>query len=160
MPRFAQAGCHPLTSVVLMEGRVELQPKTGGLQMLDVTPGGAGAISDSATASSPLTRQAIQSFDQATNDLRDVAAARTAAQLGGQVADEFANALVQPGPGGGGGGPGGGLLGGLVAVRSTTASSGLLGSVAPPPPPPLAQAAPVAVATSGPPPLRPRQPIR
>ena len=121
-----------------------------------------------------FTRQAIQSFDQATNDLRDVAAARTAAQLGGQVADEFANALVQRAPGRGwrrtrrraAGRPGGG--------RSTTASSGLLGasrhprlrrwprrpavavatSAPPPPPPPSNQ-----VSSPPPPPIRRRPPL-
>jgi hypothetical protein len=151
----AQAGCHPLTSVVLLEGRVELQPKTGGLQVFDVTPAVAGAASDSATADSPLSQQALQAFDQATANLRDVAAARSAGQLSAQVADEFANVIV-PAARGGSGGPGGGgpggtgtaLLGGL-AIRSATANSGLLGIVAPPPSV-SAQTIPAPESTAGP----------
>jgi hypothetical protein len=155
----AQAGCHPLSSVVLLEGRLELQPKTGGLQVFDITPGLAGATSDAATADSPLTQQALQSFDQATSNLSDVAAARMAAQLGGQVADEFANAIVPSvprGPGGPGGSGGrGGLLGGL-AIQSATAASGLQ-AVAPQPVVAVAQASPAPIVTVGPvpPPLSP-----
>ena len=98
-----QPGCHPLTSVVLLEGRVELQPTTGGLQAFDIAPGVAGATSDIATADSPLTQPALQAFDQATSNLRDVSAAQAAGQLGDQVADEFASAIVPSAPGGPGG---------------------------------------------------------
>src|SRR5438105_11450087 len=121
----AQGSCHPVTSVVVVEGTVGLLPTTSGLTPFDVTPGNAGAVSDVATAGSPLTQPGLQAFDQATSNLRDVNAARTAGQLASQVADEFANAIVPPPPGtpgspgglGGPGGPGspgagGGLLGG------------------------------------------------
>src|SRR5579864_9233723 len=141
----AQPACHPLTSVVVIEGVVGMLPKASSLTDFDVTPGNAGATSDVTTATSPLTTQAQQAFDQATSNLRDVNAARTAGQLGGQVADEFAAVVVPSlpppgGPGGPGGpcGPGGAgglggpgqLLGGVV-VRSATADSGLLALVVP-----------------------------
>jgi hypothetical protein len=170
-----QPGCHPLTSVVLLEGRVEIQPKTAGLQSLDITPGAAGATSDSATADSSLNQQGLQAFDQATSNLRDVAAARTANQLSSQVADEFANVIVPSAPGGGGGGGGGGgpLLG--LTVRSATSASGLLAlagtlpqpvaaqpvpaPTAVPPPPPPPPGPPPAVAAAPPPPITsPRSP--
>ena len=115
------AGCQPVTSVVVIEGRVGLLPTAAGLAPFEVTPGLAGAASTVATASSPLSQQALQAFDQATSNLRDVNAARTAGQLGSQVADEFARVIVPtpPGPGGPGGpggpppaGPGGPLGGG------------------------------------------------
>src|SRR5262249_27188540 len=99
-----QAGCHPLTSVVLLEGRVELQPKAAALTGVVLTPGQAGAVSDVAVADSALTPQALQAFDQATSNPRDVAAAQSAARLGSQVADEFANVIV---PSATPGGPGG-----------------------------------------------------
>ena len=144
-----QPGCHPLTSVVLLEGQVEVQPKTAGLQTVNLTPGLAGAASDSATADSPVTQQGLQAFDQATSNLQDVASARTAGQLSSLVADEFANAIVPsapPGPGGpgGAGGPGGLLE--TLAIRSATAASGLLVVGAPPPP---VAAQPLAVPTAG-----------
>jgi len=144
------SSCHPLTSVVLLEGRLEMDPSTRGLQTFDVTPGVAGAASDAATADSPLSPQALQAFDRATSNPRDVAAARTAGQLGGQVADEFASVIVPsapPGPGGAGG-LGGGLLNGL-AVRSATADSGLQTQVAPMSPV-VTEAAPVVAGTSSP----------
>ena len=41
----AQAGCHPVTSIVDIEGRVGLQPTTSTLTGFDITPGLAGAAS-------------------------------------------------------------------------------------------------------------------
>ena len=155
----AEPGCHPLTSVVLLEGRVDLEPKTGGLQPVIITPGDAGAVSDSATADSPLSQQGLQAFDQATSNLNDVAAARTAGQLSSQVADEFANAIVPSAPRGSGGPGGGTFLDGL-AVRSATADSGLQGLLLPPAAPAVAPAAPAATANPVPPPPPPAPPVQ
>jgi hypothetical protein len=141
----AQPACRNVSSVVVIEGRVGMDPKAGGLSQFDLTPGQAGGVSDFATATSPLTPAGLQAFDQGTSNLRDVAAARTVGQLGSQVADEFAQVVLPPTPGGPGGpggppGPGGipggggsGLLGGPT-LRSATADSGLLGLVVPLPP--------------------------
>jgi hypothetical protein len=161
----AQPACHPETSVVVVEGQVEIQPKTVGLTTFNVTPGQAGAASDAATATSALSTQGLQSFDQATAS-PNLNAARDAGQLSGQVADEFAN-LVVPAVrrGGGGGGPGGvgptnqGLLGGLN-VLSATPGGGLFGLVAPPPPAVVAAVQPTAApaATQAPTPPPPPTP--
>src|SRR5579859_6268553 len=97
----SQPGCHPQTSVVVLEGTVGLQPNTAGLVGFDLTRGLAGAASDVATADSPLTPQGLQAFDQATSNLRDVATVRAAGQLAGEVADEFANVIVPSAPPGG-----------------------------------------------------------
>jgi FecR protein len=164
----AQAGCHPVTSIVVIEGRVGVQPKVSSLTAFDLTPGLAGAASDVATASSPLSAQGLQAFDQATSNLRDVNAARAAGQLGSQVADEFAAVIVTPPSGppggpppGGPGGPGGptgvlgsgptSLLAGVV-VRSASADSGLLDLVVPQPPEPAGVEMPLTEPTPVPPP--------
>src|SRR5712671_2322615 len=104
-------------------------PKAAGLTASDLNPGDAGAASDFATATSNLTPQGLQSFDQNTRNLRDVNSALAAAKLGDQVSDEFGLVVLPgptapgtgaPGPGvppgvpPGGGGAGGVLLGGVV----------------------------------------------
>jgi hypothetical protein len=154
--RVAQPACHPLTSVVLLEGRVDLEPKTGSLAPVNLTPGAAGATSDVAVADASLSQPAAQAFDQATADLRDLAAARDASHLGGQVADEFADLIVPGAPPRppGGSGTGGDLN--AVAITSTTPSSGLQTSAtpvvaaAPRPPTPVPPPTPAATPTNSP----------
>src|SRR5260370_6524142 len=98
-------------------------PKAAGLPPADLNPGDAGAASDFATATSNLTPQGLQAFDQNTRNLRDVNSALAAAKLGDQVTDEFGLVVLPgrtapgtgaPGPGvpPGGGGAGGGGAGG------------------------------------------------
>src|SRR5260370_39187928 len=106
-------------------------PKAPGLTASDLNPGDAGAASDFATATSNLTLQGLQSFDQNTRNLRDVNSALAAAKLGDQVSDEFGLVVLpgppapgtgapSPGPGGppagGGAGVGGGTGGTPAAV--------------------------------------------
>ena len=134
-PRIDQqaAPCHPETSVVVIEGTAGMLPTAPALTAFDVTRGNAGAAAlDTATATSPLTIQAQQAFDTATSNPRDVNGARTAGQLGSQVADEFA-ALVAAAPPPHEAPTAGALLGGVV-VRSATAESGLQALVVPLPP--------------------------
>ena len=145
--------CRYVTSIVLIEGKVSIVPKAAGLAPTDLTPGDAGAASDFATATSSVTAQGLQAFEQSSRNLRDVNSALATAKLGDQVSDEFGlvvlPSLPGPGPGapgggpglppgggggGGGGGSGGGaggaLLGGVV-LRSATADSGLANQVVP-----------------------------
>jgi hypothetical protein len=119
-----------ITAGVVVEGRVGLVPKRAGQAGVDLTPGQAGAVTNGATAQSPLTPQGFRLFDQSTQDLHDVQAALTTAALADQVVAEFAATmgLVPPStpppppgappPGGGGAGPsaGGASLLGAVSL--------------------------------------------
>jgi hypothetical protein len=133
-PRIPQqdpaGGCHPETSVVVIDGSVGMLPTAASSTPFDVTLGNAGAASDAATATSGLTPQAQQAFASATTNPLDVNGARAAGQLGSQVADEFAAVVVpsvQPPDEASNVGT---LLGGVV-VRSATADSGLQALVVP-----------------------------
>ncbi|MGI9144935.1 MAG: hypothetical protein ACR2IK_00030 [Chloroflexota bacterium] len=88
-PLIAQSSTGTMTSIVLLEGRVQLQPKSSTIRASEITPGQAGATSDSALAQSPLTPTGLQLFLNATRDLRDGSAAVRSAQLAGEVAREF-----------------------------------------------------------------------
>src|SRR5207244_5354458 len=63
------AACRSVTSIVLIDGKVSLVPKAAGLAPSDLTPGDAGAASDFATATSTVTQQGLQSFDQNSRNL-------------------------------------------------------------------------------------------
>ncbi|HLZ30547.1 MAG TPA: FecR domain-containing protein, partial [Chloroflexota bacterium] len=147
-----QAASATITAGIVVEGRVGLVPKRAGQAGVDLTPGQAGAVTNTATAQSPLTPQGLQLFDQSTQDLHNVQAALTTAALADQVVAEFAATLGltpppspppppgggAPGGGGGGGAPGGGggggAPGGAVApdasdVSPVLAAAALLGGV-------------------------------
>ncbi len=118
-------GCASVTSVVVVDGQVDLTPATPGLTALAVGAGQAGGTSGVADANAGLTPQGQQAFDQATLDLHDVGAAQNAIRLAGQVSDELAHTvLVQPPATGA---PGSSGLVGPVTLRSATAASGLGG---------------------------------
>jgi hypothetical protein len=118
-------GCASVTSVVVVEGQVDLTPATPGLTALAVGAGQAGGTSGAADANASLTPQGQQAFDQATRNLHDVGAAQNASRLASQVSDELAHTvLIQPPATGA---PGSSGLVGPVALRSATAASGLGG---------------------------------
>ncbi|MBV9358901.1 MAG: hypothetical protein JO023_25625, partial [Chloroflexi bacterium] len=127
----AQAGCASVTSVVVVDGRVNLTPATPELTALAVGDGQAGGASGEADADAGLTPQGLQAFDQASFNLRDLTAAQNAARLANQVTERLAQTVLRPPPTTGMSGASG--LVGSVTLRSATAASGLGGQNSAPP---------------------------
>jgi hypothetical protein len=93
----AQVQTGTMTSVVLLDGSVDLRPKGAGLGATGLTPGQAGASSDTATAQSALSAAGLQLFTTATQNLHDAGAAVRAGLLADEVASEFFPAVGFPG---------------------------------------------------------------